>query len=319
MNAPILVFGARGQAGRELVALAGARRIAVVGLARTDANIADPYAVRAAIDVQRPAAVVNAAGYSAVDRAERDQEAAAAANVTGPAVFAAACAEAGVPLIHLSSAYVFDGTKKGAYVENDRVAPLGVHGRTKAEGEARVREGTKRHVILRTSWLYGPYGRNFLRTTLRLAAERDELRMVADQFGCPTATIDLAEAILVVARRLAEKPATAGTFHFAGTGCTSWHGLAEEIVRRQAIFTGRTPKVTAITSAEYPGAARRPANGELDSARFFTAFGYRARPWQERVAEVVAQLMSARARPAPAEAKAAEPGPPEAKAPEGPL
>ncbi len=311
---PILIFGARGQVGRELMALAAARKIAAVGLSRSEANIADNYTVRSAIDMQRPAVVVNAAGYTAVDRAERDAEAATAANVTGPAVLAAACADGGVPLIHLSSAYVFDGLKKTAYVETDRVSPLGVHGRTKAEGEAKVREATRRHVILRSSWIYGVYGRNFLRTTLRLAGERDELKMVADQSGCPTASLDLAEAILAVVRKLADKPNTSGTFHFAGSGRTTWLGFAEEIVRRQTIFTGRTPKVTAISTAEYPSAAKRPANCELDSSKFATTFGYRARPWQERVAEVVAQL-SARARLAEAksEAKSSDAAPVEEK------
>jgi dTDP-4-dehydrorhamnose reductase len=297
MNGPILIFGARGQVGRELVALATARRTPAIGLARTEASITDEAAVRTAIDVHRPAAVVNAAGYTAVDRAEREPEAATAANVTGPAILASACADTGVPLIHMSTAYVFDGTKKSAYVENDRVAPIGVHGRTKAEGEAKVRELAKRHVILRTSWIYSIYGRNFLRTVLRLAAERDELKMVSDQFGCPTATIDIAEAILVVVRKLAEKPNTSGTFHFAGSGRTSWHGFAEEIVKRQAFFTGRTPKVLAIPSAEYPSAGKRPANGELDSSKFQGTFGFRARPWQERVGEIVAQLL-AKTKPA---------------------
>lgn len=313
MNAPMLVFGARGQAGRELMALATVRKIPAVGLSRAEANIADSYAVRSAIDMHRPGVVVNAAGYSAVDRAERDVEAATAANVTGPAVLAAACADAGMPLIHLSTAYVFDGSKKLPYVETDRVNPLGVHGRTKAEGEAKIREALKRFIILRTSWLYGIHGRNFLRTTLRLAGEREELRMVADQIGCPTATVDLAEAILAVVRKLAEKPNTSGVFHFAGTGSTSWHGFAEEIVRKQAIFTGRMPKVTAISSAEYPSAAKRPVNSELDSSKFFATFGYRARPWQERVGEATAQLsMRSRAsdnKPAdsrPSESKAAD-------------
>lgn len=321
MNGPILVFGARGQVGRELVALANARRIPVIGLSRAEANIADDYSVRAAIDTHRPAAVVNVAGFSAVNRAEREQEAAAAANTTGPAVLAAACSDAAVPLVHLSSGYVFDGTKKTAYVENDKVAPVDVYGRTMAEGEAKVREAAKRHVILRTSWVYSTYGRNFLRTTLRLAAERDELRMVADQFGCPTASIDLAEAMLVIVRRLSEKANLAGTFHFAGAGRTSWHGFAEEIVRRQALFTGRTPKVSAITSAEYPSAAKRPANCELDSSKFHSTFGFRARPWQERVGEVVAQLLAkaktTEAKPVEAkngEAKTVETKPADAKA-----
>ena len=312
MNGPILIFGARGQVGRELVALTSARRVPAIGLARNEASITDDAAIRAAIDVNRPSVVVNAAGYTAVDRAERELEAATAANVTGPALLAAACADAGVPLIHLSTAYVFDGTKKTAYVENDRVAPIGVHGRTKAEGEAKVRELAKRHIIFRSSWIYSIYGRNFLRTVLRLAAERDELKMVSDQFGCPTATIDIAEAILVVTRKLAEKPNTAGTFHFAGAGRTSWHGFADEIVRRQAFFTGKTPKVVAIPAAEYPSASKRPANCELDCSRFQGMFGFRARPWQERVGEIVAQLL---AKTKVAETKPSEDAP-EAKAPE---
>jgi dTDP-4-dehydrorhamnose reductase len=323
MNGPILIFGARGQVGRELVALTSARRVPAIGLARNEASITDDAAIRTAIDVNRPSVVVNAAGYTAVDRAEREPEAATAANVTGPALLAAACADAGVPLIHLSTAYVFDGTKKTAYVENDRVAPIGVHGRTKAEGEAKVREIAKRHIILRSSWIYSIYGRNFLRTVLRLAAERDELKMVADQFGCPTATIDIAEAILVVTRKLAEKPNTAGTFHFAGTGRTSWHGFADEIVRRQAFFTGKTPKVVAIPAAEYPSAGKRPANCELDCSKFQGAFGFRARPWQERVGEIVAQLLAktklAETKPAEeaSDAKAPEPKSNDKKAGEG--
>jgi dTDP-4-dehydrorhamnose reductase len=292
MNGPILLFGAKGQIARELAAMAAARGLPVVGLSRADADITNEVTVRAALDVHRPAVVVNCAGYTAVDRAEREPETAAAGNVTGPAVLAAACAAADVPIVHLSTDYVFDGSKKGSYVETDKVKPLGVYGRTKAEGEAKVREAAKRHVILRTSWVFGVHGRNFLKTVLKLAAERDELRMVADQSGCPTATADIAEAILVVVRKLTEKPATAGIYHFTGTGSTSWHGFAEEIVRRQAIFTGRAPKVTAITSAEYPNSARRPMNSELDSSKFHAAFGYRARPWAERVAEVVASLLA---------------------------
>ncbi len=291
MSGPILVFGARGQVGRELTALAAARGLPVVGLARAEADITNEITVRAALDVHRPVAVVNAAAYTAVNRAEKEPEAATAANVTGPAILAAACASAGVPLIHLSTDYVFDGAKKSAYVESDKIAPLGVYGRTKAEGEAKVREAQPRHVILRTSWVYGVHGKNFLKTVLKLAAERDELRMVADQFGCPTATADIAEAILAVVRKLAEAK-VAGTYHFAGAGRTSWAGFAAEIVRRQAVFTGRSPKIVEIKTAEYPSATRRPLNSELDSSRFRAAFGYGASPWTYRVAEVVAALLA---------------------------
>jgi dTDP-4-dehydrorhamnose reductase len=305
MNGPILVFGARGQVGRELVALSTARGVPVIGLSRQDADITNEITVRAALDVHRPAVVVNAAGYTSIDRAEREQELAAAANVTGPAVLAAACAATGIPLIHLSCDHVFNGTKKSAYVENDKIAPLNVYGRTKAEGEAKVRELLPRHVILRTSWIYGPHGRNFLRNVLKLAAERDELRMVGDQIGCPTATVDLAEAIIVVARKLATEAKASGTFHFAGNGATSWYGLASEIVQRQTIFTGRTPRVVEIKLAEYSTSAKRALNCELDSARFRTVFGFAASPWKFRVAEVVAAVIATANRKAAAAAAVA--------------
>jgi dTDP-4-dehydrorhamnose reductase len=292
MNGPILVFGARGQVGRELVSLAAARGAPVVGLPRQEADITNDVTVRAALDVHRPSVVVNAAGYTSIDRAEREPELAAAANVAGPAILASACASIGIPLIHLSCDHVFDGTKKRPYVENDKIAPLNVYGRTKAEGEAKVRELHPRHVILRTSWIYGPHGRNFLRNVLKLAGEREELRMVGDQIGCPTATIDLAEAILVAARKLASEAKVSGTFHFAGNGATSWYKFASEIVQRQAVFTGRTPKVTEIKLSEYPTSAKRGLNCELDSTRFKNTFGYAASPWNFRVAEVVAAVIS---------------------------
>lgn len=291
MSGPILVFGAEGQVGRELIALASQRKIAAIGLSRAEADITQAEAVRAAIERHRPSLVVNAAGYTAVDRAESEPELARAANVEGPAVLAACCARAGVPLVHLSTDYVFDGRKSGAYVESDPVAPLSVYGRTKAEGEAAVREAQPQHVILRTSWVYGVHGKNFLKTVLRLASERDELPMVADQFGCPTATADIAEAILLLAPRLVADASVSGTYHFAGAGRTSWHGFAMEIVARQRPFTGRNPRVVPIAAADFKAAAPRPANSVLDSGRFRAIFGHSARPWQERVAETVDLLL----------------------------
>lgn len=291
MNKPIVVFGARGQVGREFIALATARGVPVAGLSRQDADISNEVTVRATLDVHRPAVVVNAAGYTAVDRAEREPEVAALANVTGPAVLAAVCASMNVPLIQLSCEQVFDGSKKRPYVESDKVSPASVFGRTKAEGEAKVRELAPRHVILRTSWIYGPHGRNFLRNVMRLATERDELRAVGDQTGCPTATIDLAEALLVVARKLAGEAKVVGTFHFAGNGATNWFRFASEIVQRQAVFTGKTPRVTEIKLSEYPAAVKGGPNCELDSTRFRNTFGYTASPWNFRVAEVVASVI----------------------------
>lgn len=294
----IAIFGGGGQVAQELIAACGARDIEARAFTRAEADIAEADAVAHALAAARPSVAINAAAYTKVDLAEREIEAATRANAVGPAVLAAACAAAGVPLVHLSTDYVFDGMKQGAYVESDATAPLGVYGRTKLAGEDAVRKAQPRHVILRTSWVFGPFGHNLLKTVLRLARERDELRFVADQHGCPTATADIAEAILRVAPRLAAREPVAGTYHFAGTGETTWHGFVARVVEAQAPFTGRRPRVVPIATADYPTAARRPANSVLDSGLFATTFGLRARPWQERVDEAVRRLLAAPAHAA---------------------
>lgn len=288
----ILMFGANGQVARETLALAAERGADLVALDRAQADIADQDAVARAFAQVKPDLVFNAAAYTAVDKAESDPEAAEKGNAVGPGLLAAQCAAAGIPLVHISTDYVFDGTKAGAYVESDPIAPLGVYGRTKAAGEAAVRAATADHVILRTSWVYGPHGANFLKTMLRLAGERDRLTIVADQRGCPTATRDIAEALFAVADAVDAGKARFGTYHFAGTGATTWHGFAAEIVARAARHTGRNPEVAAITTADYPTPARRPANSELQSTLFEQAFRYRAAPWQARTAEVVDALLA---------------------------
>jgi dTDP-4-dehydrorhamnose reductase len=288
----ILVFGAEGQLGRELAERARRRDIATRMVGRAEADIADADAVRRVVSSASPAIVVNAAAYTKVDRAETEPGAAFHANAVGPGVLAGACAAAGVPLVHVSTDYVFDGSKPAAYIEDDPVAPLGIYGRSKADGEAAVRRLLEHHVILRTSWTYGIYGANFLRTILRLAGERDELRIVADQRGCPTGTLDLAEAILSISPVLVRRAPVWGTYHFAGHGATTWHGFASEIVDVQAAITNRRPAVVAISTAEHPTAARRPANSELDSSRFAAVFGIAAKDWRQRTREVTTALLS---------------------------
>src|SRR6185503_18667613 len=194
-------------------------------------------AVRDAISRHRPGLVVNAAAYTKVDLAESEAEAARQGNEIGPGVLARACAAAAIPLVHVSTDYVFDGSKPDAYLETDPITPLGVYGHSKAAGEKAVRDALREHVILRTSWVYGEFGHNFLKTILRLAATRDELRVVGDQRGCPTSTRDLAHAILAIAPRLAARDTVWGTYHFAGTGVTTWHGFASRIVSAQAALT----------------------------------------------------------------------------------
>ncbi len=288
----ILAFGGDGQLGRELAGYARQRGIALRTLNRAEADIADANAVSRAISSASPSIVVNAAAYTKVDRAEAEPEEALRANAAGPGILARACATAHLPLVHISTDYVFDGTKSSAYFEDDPIAPLGVYGRSKAEGETAVRKALEHHVILRTSWLYGAYGTNFLKTVLRLARERDELRIVADQRGCPTGTADIAEAIISIAPRLVQRAPVWGTYHFAGKGVTTWHGFACEIVDAQAKVTQRRPVVTPITTAEYPTSARRPANSELDCLRFAKIFGFTAMDWRERTRKVTAALLS---------------------------
>lgn len=289
----ILLFGGNGQLGQELVRSAGARGMPLKALTRAEADVTDQAAVENAIASNRPALVVNAAAYTKVDLAEREPVAAHLVNEVGAENLGKACASAAIPLIHISTDYVFDGAKRDAYVEGDPIAPIGVYGATKAAGERAVRKALPQHLILRTSWVYGEFGANFLKTMLRLAATRDELRVVADQHGCPTSTRDLADAILRIAPRLVASEPVWGTYHFAGTGVTTWHGFALRIIAAQAPLTGRKPQVTAITTAEFLTPARRPANSELDCSLFAKTFGFRARPWAEETDAVTRALVTA--------------------------
>lgn len=290
----ILVFGA-GQLGQELDALARHRGVDLTLLAR-DTDIADVAAVAAAMNRLRPDLVVNAAAYTAVDRAETEPGAAQLSNAIGAAVLADACARSGVPMVHISTDYVFDGTKTdGAYREDDPVNPLGVYGRTKLAGEVAVRERLREHLILRTSWVFGVYGRNFLKTIAARAVDQATLRVVADQRGCPTSTLDLAEAILRLRVPALAGSARWGTYHFAGDGETTWYGFAERIVAQCNRLTGGSAVVDAISSAEYPTRARRPANSALDSGLFARTFGFAARHWTEATDATAAALLGSAA------------------------
>jgi dTDP-4-dehydrorhamnose reductase len=288
----ILVFGGNGQLGRELARMARERRIPFCALPRAQADISDAQAVAEAFAAHSPTVVVNAAAYTKVDLAEREPEAAMLGNAKGPQVLAQACARSGIPLVHVSTDYVFDGAKTAPYVEDDPIAPISAYGRSKAAGEAAVRATAPCHLILRTAWVYSEFGSNFLKTMLRLARERDELRVVADQHGSPTSTRDLANAILTAAPRLLNDPDLAGTYHFTGAGITSWHGFGERIVAAQAPFTGRNPKVVPISTEEFPAPARRPKNSALDCTHFTRSFGVAPRPWQDETDAVVRALVT---------------------------
>lgn len=289
-----LVLGAQGQLGQELATLCAARRIAAILLPRQECDISNLGQIRAAIDSTRPSVIINAAAYTKVDQAEKEPGLAQRANRDGPAMLAQASAELDIPLIHVSTDYVFDGSKPSAYVETDPVMPLGVYGLSKEAGERAIRSAQRRHVIVRTAWVYGIHGRNFLKTMLDLAAAREGWGVVNDQVGNPTATADLAEALLTAAEKTSRDDACWGTYHFAGQGDATWFEFAEEIVATQAAFTGKRPVLKAITTDEFPTPARRPRNSRLNSDLFASVFGVRAPPWQERTRDVVKSIFEQR-------------------------
>ena len=287
-----MVFGAGGQLGCEIMAMTRALDLEAIGVTHKDADVTSFETVARALERSRPRLVVNAAAYTAVDRAEAEPDIAEAVNAVGAKNVARAAAMVGVPMVHLSTDYVFNGTKRGPYLESDMAAPLGVYGLTKLKGETLVQAANKDAIIVRTAWVYSRYGSNFLKTILRLAATHDRLRIVADQHGCPTSTMDIAEAVLAIDNALREKKRSSHRlFHFVGSGSTTWHGFAKAIVEYQAKWTQRRPRVDPIATSDYPTAAQRPANSQLDATLFEQTFGYRARPWQERVKQAIDSLL----------------------------
>jgi dTDP-4-dehydrorhamnose reductase len=290
---PILVTGGTGQVASALAAAGGS---AVRAVGRPAFDFDRPESLVATFRAAAPWLVVNAAAYTAVDAAEDDAEAAWRANRDGPGTLARLCAAAGIPLIHLSTDYVFDGAKGAPYVETDPTRPSGVYGASKLAGEEAVLASGARAIVLRTSWVYAPMGKNFVRTMLRLGAERDRLRVVADQRGCPTTSADLADAILALAARLREgwRDEYAGVFHAAGSGETTWHGLAVATFEEAARFGARAPVVEAITTTEYPTRAKRPADSRLDCGKLQAVFGIRLPDWRASLTRTIEALFAAR-------------------------
>ena len=287
----ILVFGASGQIGREVCHAAWPPRYAILPLDRKAVDITKSAAVSAMLARETPDLVINLAAYTAVDRAESEPEVAWAANCVGAAHIAGACDESATPLVHLSTDYVFDGRKTGPYREEDAVGPLGVYGRRKEAGERAVRAAVARHMILRTAWVFGAYGANFVKTMLRLAAERPVLRVVADQRGCPTAAADIAAALMVIAAHIERGEAKWGTYHFVGAGAASWHSFAQAIFDQAAPQLAACPQVEPITTEQYPTPARRPMNSVLDCRKIEEVFGISSPPWRTALASVIRELL----------------------------
>jgi dTDP-4-dehydrorhamnose reductase len=292
----VLVLGCRGQVGAELMQARWGAAVEIVGRARPQLDIAAPHQVEDALAALSPGVVVNAAAYTAVDAAETDEAGAFAINADGPRLLAEACRRRGVPLIHLSTDYVFDGAAPRPYREDAPIRPVNAYGRSKAAGEAAVRRCQPQHVIVRTAWVYASHGSNFVRTMLRLAHEREEVRVVADQRGSPTAAADIADAIVRIVRRIAPEDGTAadapwGTYHYAARGETTWHGVAAHIFERLERAGNRRPRLTPIATADYPSRAARPAYSCLDCGLIERTFRIAPEPWQASLDRVLDRLV----------------------------
>ncbi|WP_299794095.1 dTDP-4-dehydrorhamnose reductase [uncultured Marivita sp.] len=276
----ILVFGKTGQVATELQ-----RQATVTALARDEADLSDPQACAAIIADLKPSVVINAAAYTAVDRAETEEALAQTINAAAPGAMAGACAHLDIPFLHISTDYVFDGSGTAAWQESDPNAPQNAYGRTKLAGEQAIRASGARHIILRTAWVFSAHGANFVKTMLRLSQTRDALNVVDDQIGGPTPAADIAATLLVLADRM-RSGATGGTYHYSGAPHVSWAGFA------RAIFAeaGRDVAVTGIPSRDYPTLATRPLNSRLDCAKLASDFGITPADWQTGLSAVIKEL-----------------------------
>lgn len=284
----ILVTGASGQVGGAVARLAADRGLRVWAPGRAELDLSKPATISSALTGKLLSAVINCAAYTAVDKAESEPELAELVNAIAPTILGKETARRQIPLIHISTDYVFDGTKDGPYVEGDRVNPVSAYGKTKEAGEAGVRTENSNHAIIRTAWVLSSGGTNFLNTMLRLGKERPEVPIVADQWGCPTAVGDIAGALIAIVEKLGDR---GGTWHFVNSGEASWHGLAEHIFAETKRRGMPTPLLNAIATADYPTLARRPSNSRLATGLIERDFGIIPQPWQHAVDQILAERL----------------------------
>lgn len=290
----MVVTGRNGQVAQSILELGARRGFEVLALSRPGFDLAEPATIGPALRALAPDVVVSAAAYTAVDKAESEADLAMRVNRDGPRALAEAAGELGVPILHLSTDYVFDGTKPSPYVEDDPTAPINIYGLTKLAGEQAIAAASPNHVILRTAWVYSPFGANFVKTMLALSGKRDSLRVVADQIGRPTYAPDIAEAIFSVARRLGDdaSPELRGVFHLSGADDASWYDFAASILAGSAARGGRPVMVEPIGSADYPTPARRPANSRLDGGKLARAFGVTLPSWRQSLEPCLDRLVA---------------------------
>jgi dTDP-4-dehydrorhamnose reductase len=289
----ILITGAGGQLGRELINQGQLKGFSVQAPSEDDMDITDLEKIDRCMDFHQPEVVINAAAYTQVDKAESEAALAFAVNTTGSANLARMCAKTKIPLVHISTDYVFDGQKGRSYLETDAISPVGIYGRSKAEGEIEIRSHLKEHIILRTSWLYGIHGHNFAKTMLKLATTKPKIRVVADQYGSPTNAADLAQTILIISDRMQfNNDVDWGTYHYCGQGVISWYNFAEKIVGLARLYADvKTTRIEPITTADYPTRALRPIYSALDCSRIQKHFGINPKPWQKSLEITIKELL----------------------------
>ncbi len=289
----ILITGADGQLGRELINQGQLKGFSVQAPSEDDMDITDLEKIDRCMAFHQPEVVINAAAYTQVDKAESEAALAFAVNTTGSANLARMCAKNKTPLVHISTDYVFDGQKGTSYLETDTISPVGVYGRSKAEGEIEIRSHLKEHIILRTSWLYGIHGHNFAKTILKLATTKPKIRVVADQYGSPTNAADLAQTILIISDRMQfNNDVDWGTYHYCGQGVISWYNFAEKIVGLARLYADvKTTRIEPITTADYPTRALRPIYSALDCSRIQKHFGINPKPWQKSLEITIKELL----------------------------
>jgi len=286
--AKVVITGGGGQLGRafQFVAARQDLPVEIFLFNRHELDISDSYLTLQALHTLEPDVVINCAGYTAVERAESEPQAAIEGNVTGPANLAGACKSIGARLVHFSTDYVFDGEKTTPYKETDTVHPLSVYGRSKWQGEEAIRQSGCEYLILRTAWVFSPFGDNFVTKMVRMAAERPQLQVVNDQWGSPTYAVDLAEKVLQLVAQVHERPWISGLFHLTNSGAATWHDLAREAVA----LSGHRTHVLPVSTDFFPSKVHRPAYSVMDCSFFEKTFGLRLRPWNEALQHCIFQL-----------------------------
>ncbi len=289
----LLIIGSKGQLGSELVRECKRNDFSFLALDLPEFNITDTSQVKKTLADFKPSIVINASAYTNVDKAETDLEIAFSVNSDGPVNLAASCDKNRIPIIHISTDYVFDGSKGQPYTESDPVSPIGVYGKSKEQGESKLRSILKQHIILRTSWLYGAYGNNFVKTMLRLGIENEIIQVVSDQYGCPTCAADLAEAVVDISKQIIQSSKIAwGTYHYCGSGITTWHKFAKAIFEIASQYQNyKVSSVEAITTAQYPTRTKRPAFSALDCGLIKKHFGINTKPWQGSLEKTIARIL----------------------------